>query len=520
MNFVKFVSLKYKITNNNPNKSKLQLYAGWFAGIVLYALFVCIIFMIIKLLPSTVQSNMDKYTISLFAFLCIISISTAMKNFYHEYFSSPEREILLFVPIERSQIILSRFFVITDSIVLVNFLVLFSFVLANVLAGNLDLPILLITVPQIITYSIFSSSLAHLVYSFAFFISRGKQLKKVAYLIMTGASVGVIIIIIYIQNYADFFLSNNSYFAKAFYVIFQYPFYLLSDQFYYSQIFSFTITVCLNALLFFIISYYITKLAYHKGLLAITARDTEGYANPLKISKKINHSLRNQFLIKDLLYLIRNPKLFSNFMSPILFISLIEYKNQFASWGVFLTILINIIAIVFLVILINLVFSDDLNNQELLFVVPFNIVALFKSRSKMLNFLCFLISSIFILVICILESLRIEFILFAIIQLFIITYIHSKVLVARVIKRNIGSRPGYWYSGKIVKDTFIYFFQWNIPLLFLFCFLQEYFRRFIEKHPFSLQAYIVFCLTLLIILIMIIRSKKVSKKIMEGVYHG
>lgn len=66
----------------------------------------------------------------------------------------------------------------------------------------------------------------------------------------------------------------------------------------------------------------------------------------------------------------------------------------------------------------------------------------------------------------------------------------------------------------------IYFFQWNIPLLFLFCFLQEYFRRFIENHPFSLQAYIVFCLTLLFILIMIIRSKKVSKKIMEGVYDG
>lgn len=337
---------------------------------------------------------------------------------------------------------------------------------------------------------------------------------------MTGASVGVIIIIIYIQNYADFFLSNNSYFAKAFYVIFQYPFHLLSDQFNYVQIISFTVTVCLNASLFFIISYYITKLAYHKGLLAITAMDTENSVNPLKISKKINHSLRNQFLIKDLLYLIRNQKLFSNFISPILFISLIEYKNQFASWGVFLTILINIIAIVFLVILINLVFSDDLNNQELLYVVPFNIEALYKSRSRMLNFLCFLLSSIFVIVICILESLRIEFILFAIIQLFIITYIHSKVLVARVIKRNIDSRPGYWYSGKIVKDTLIYFFQWNIPLLFLFCFLQEYFRRFIENHPFSLQAYIVFCLTLLFILIMIIRSKKVSKKIMEGVYDG
>lgn len=204
LNFVKFVSLKYKITNNNPNKSKLQLYAGWFAGIVLYALFVCIIFMIIKLLPSTVQSNMDKYTISLFAFLCIISISTAMKNFYHEYFSSPEREILLFVPIERSQIILSRFFVITDSIVLVNFLVLFSFVLANVLAGNLDLPILLITVPQIITYSIFPA-VWHTLCTVLPFYFQGKQLKKVAYLIMTGASVGVIIIIIYIQNYADFF---------------------------------------------------------------------------------------------------------------------------------------------------------------------------------------------------------------------------------------------------------------------------------------------------------------------------
>lgn len=175
LNFVRYVSLKYKITNNNPNKSKLQHYAEWFAGIVLYALFVCIIFMIIQFLPSSVQSNMDLYTISLFAFLCIVSISTAIKNFYHEYFSSPEREILLFVPIKRSQVILSRFFVITESVIFVNFLVLFSFVLANVLAGNLNLPILLITVPQIIAYSIFSSSLAHLVYSFAFLFLGGNN---------------------------------------------------------------------------------------------------------------------------------------------------------------------------------------------------------------------------------------------------------------------------------------------------------------------------------------------------------
>lgn len=118
---------------------------------------------------------MDLYTISLFAFLCIVSISTAIKNFYHEYFSSPEREILLFVPIKRSQVILSRFFVITESVIFVNFLVLFSFVLANVLAGNLNLPILLITVPQIIAYSIFSSSLAHLVYSFAFLFLGGNN---------------------------------------------------------------------------------------------------------------------------------------------------------------------------------------------------------------------------------------------------------------------------------------------------------------------------------------------------------
>ncbi|WP_062350733.1 elicitor-associated permease-like protein [Bacillus kwashiorkori] len=512
MQFIQYVSLKYKIKKNHSNMSKMQVYAGWFAGILLYSLFIAIMYFIIKLFPSSVQVNMNKYTASLYAFLCIVSISTAVKNFYHEYFLSPEREILLFVPIRHSQVILSRFFVITEGIVFFNFIVLFSFVLANVLAGNIHIFFLVITSLQIIALSIFSSSFAHVLYSFAFFLSKGRALRSIAFTIMTGASISVIFVIIYIQNYSSFFLTNNSYISSIFYVLFSYPLALISSKLGFSDVIIFSIGITFSALLFFVVSYFLTKLAYRKGFITVTIMQAERTMHSAKISQRISDSRNNFFIKKDLLYLVRNPKLFSAFVSPILFISLIEYKNQFASWGVFLTILLNIIAITFTIVLLNIIFSDDLNNQELLFVIPFNIRILYKNRSKLLHILAFLFSSIFIVIICFLESVQFEFIVFAVLQLLVITYIHSKVLVARVIKRNIGNRPAYWYSGKMVKDIFIHFLKWNIPLMILFSFLQEYFRRFLVGHPFSLQAYIVLSLSILMILIMLNRSIRIDVK--------
>lgn len=187
MNFIKYLTFKYKL-NSNHRRSSAEALADKVAFFILIAVITTIVYFVIKLFPQSIQQNMNKYSLSVFAFICVISLSSSIKKYYKEYFLSPEREILLIVPIRNSQIILSRFFIIVFDVLIIGCLFMIPFVTANYFAGNIHLGIVLITIPQIVATAILSSSFAHFLFAFAYILTKGKGLKTVAYTLMTIAS--------------------------------------------------------------------------------------------------------------------------------------------------------------------------------------------------------------------------------------------------------------------------------------------------------------------------------------------
>ncbi|MGM0890633.1 MAG: elicitor-associated permease-like protein [Bacillota bacterium] len=508
MNFIKYLSFKYKITRHKPKGSRKELLTDWLVNFLLYMALITTLYLIVNSLPQNIQENMNRYILGLFAFLCLISISTSIKKYYREYFLSLEREILLIIPIKNSQIILSRFFIVALEVVFINSIFLFPFILANYFAGNVTLEIVLITIPQIVGSSIFFSVITHILFAFAYIISKGKGLKTVAYSIMTFASVGVISIIVYFHDYKSFLLIQNNFFKSVLYLVFQYPKYLLDNQINLIDVGLFTVFISINIICLIPIAYWITDFCYKRGFLTVSSRDLEKSFYSIKVSAFFHKYIKNYFLRKDLLYLIRSPKLFSVYVSPILFTSVIEFRNQFASSGVTLPILINVFTLIITGVTLHILLSDDIEHQNLLFSIPFDIEKLFKMRSTLLHILSFLISGSYILTLCILESVKIEVIIYSIGQLFILTYISSKVILSKVLKRSNKDSRGYRYNGEIVKSIIYYIFAWNIPLLIFFSILNVYLIQILENRVLSLQANIILILILAIVIGMFYKSTK------------
>ncbi|MFD0769218.1 elicitor-associated permease-like protein [Bacillus sp. CGMCC 1.60114] len=510
MNFVKYLMFKYKLTRHSEKRSSAEVYAERAAFFIFPVISTAILYFIINLFSQHTQHNMNKYTFGLYAFVFIISLSSAIKKYYKEYFLSLEREILLIVPIKSSQIILSRFFVVALEVLIINVLFLIPFVMANYFAGNISLGIALITIPQAICVSIFSSSAAHIVFAIAYIISKGKGLKTVAYSLMTIASVGVIVIIVFLKNYKSLFLVQNNTIKDMFYIIFKYPEYLLVNHIDTMDVGIFTITLSANTMISLLLAYFLTSYCYKKGLLSVSSRDIKKSFYATKFSVFVNKHIKDFFLKKDVLYLSRSPKLFSAYLTPILFTSVIETKSHFVSSGILFPIFINVFTLFITTITLSILQSDDLENKDLLFSIPFRMERLFKSRRNLLYLLSSLIAGIYIVIICIAESVRWEYLIFGISQLLLITYISSKVMMARVIQKSNKDLCGYRYNGSLSSIIIYYFFIWNIPLLIFFSILYECLRQIIDHNYLSIHASFVLLIILAIVISMLYRSTRIT----------
>ena len=508
MNFIKYLTFKYKLTRHKSNKSKRDVLAEWIGIFILCLSVTAVLYFIVNALSENIQSQMNTYIVGLFAFLCLISISSATKTFYKEYFLSPEREILLVAPIKNSQIILARFFIVAIEVLLINTAFLLPFILANYFAGNIAIEIVWLTVPQIIAGSIFFSALAHVLYAAAFRISKGKGLKTVAFSIMTMASVGVIGVIVYASNYKRYLLNQNEWVDKIFYLLLQYPEYLLENSIELKSLVLSSLVILLQAICTIPLIYLLMDHCYKKGLLTISLRDLDQSFYSNKASIFIHKYIQNHFIKKDLLYVLRTPKLFSVYVSPLLFTSVIEFKNHFASSGITLTILINLFALFITTVTLNILLSDDKDHQDLLFSIPFDYQQLYKMRSRLVHITSFLLAGSYLLIVMVLEKVELPYIIYGIVQLFILTFISSRVILSRIMNRNANKYLGYKYNGEIVKPLFYYLFAWNIPLLIVFSILHEYLRRIIENQSLSIQAAIILILTIMIIIGMIFKSNK------------
>ncbi|GGE83804.1 elicitor-associated permease-like protein [Priestia taiwanensis] len=508
MNFINYLSFKYKLNRHKPKGSLRDLFLEVFVISFLFMVLTLILFLIIKLFPQYIQDDMNKYILGLYAFVCLISLSSSIKKFYKEYFLSPEREILLVAPIKNSQIILSRFFIVAIEIITINMMFLLPFILANYFANNIPIEIFLITIPQIVASSIFFSVIAHILFALAYIISKGRGLKTIAYSLVTFSSVGVVAIIVYLQNYSSFLLTQNKFVENIFYLLFQYPNYLLLNKIDLLNAGLFTLFVLINALCFIPIAYWMTNYCYNKGLLSISSRDLDRSFYLNKVSNVIHKCIGSHFIKKDLLYLLRSPKLFSVFVSPFLLTSVLEYKNQFASSGSLLTVLINIFTLVITSVILHILMSDDLNHQELLFSAPFDIEELYNKRVNFLHLSSFIISGTYLLTVCILESVRIEVIIYGMGQLLFITYISSRVLLSRTFKRCTKDGRGYMYDGKIIRTIVYYFFVWSVPLMIFFATLQESLVMLLDNGTFSTLGKFGNIAILVVILAMLYKGSK------------
>lgn len=508
MNFINYLSFKYKLTRHKPQKSRNQAIVERMAAIMLFGAATILLFFIIKLFPQNIQNSMNKNILGLFAFLCLLSIRTSFNKYYQEYFFSPEREILLIAPIKNSQIILSRFFVVSFEVTFINAIFLLTFTLANYFASNITIGIVLITIPQIVACSIFFTAIAHIVFAFAFIISKGKGLKTVAYLLMIFASVSITVIIMYLTNYKSFLLTQNKILEHIFYFLFQYPKYLLINKISYQGVGVFTVFTLISALFFILPAFLITNYCYNKGLISVSLRDLEKPYYSNKVSVLLHKYIKNYFLKKDVLYLIRSPKLFSVYISPLLFTSVIEFRTRYASSDFSLSVFINILAVAITIMTLKIIMSDDIEHQDLLFSIPFNIEELFKKRSALLHTLSFLIAGIYLFTISILESVRLEMIIYGMCQLFFLTYISSRVLLSKVIKRSYKDLGGYRYNGAITKSVLYYLFVWNIPLFALFSILQENLNIILKKNALTIHLGITFIIIFIVLMAMFYKSTR------------
>ncbi|MED0673552.1 elicitor-associated permease-like protein [Aneurinibacillus aneurinilyticus] len=509
MNFIKYLSFKYKL-NSNHRKSSAEALADKVAFFILIAIVTAIVYFIIKLFPQSIQDNMNQYAMGVFAFVYVISLSSAVKKYYKEYFLAPEREILLIAPIRNSQIILSRFFIVAFDVLVFGCIFLLPFVTANYFAGNIHFGIVLITIPQVLAVAIVSSFFAHTLFAFAYMFTRGKGLKTAAYTLVVIASVGVIAIIVFWQNYKSFFLVQDHLLKGIFHVLFKYPEYMLANQITGADIGIFSLVSIANMLILLFLAFSLTSFCYKKGLLSVSSRDLEKSFYISKLSAFLNKHVENAFLKKDILYLIRSPKLFSVYITPILFTSILEIRIQFASLGVFFSIFISVFIAIIVSITLNVLQTDDLNHKNLLFSIPFDIENLFKSRIILLFTLSTLVAGTFITFICLVESVRWEYLFFSLVQLLFMTYISSKVLVSRVIHKSNKNFSGYRYNGSLAGTIFYYMLVWNIPLLILFSFLSGFLMYAVEE-GFTLSLYtggilIVVCL---LVLAMFYRSTRI-----------
>lgn len=468
MSFVKFLVFKYKLNSQVVKKrSSAEVYAQrsvfLFIGII-FTLILCLVF---KAFPKTVLDNMKVYTVIFYALMTIVSISASIKKYYKEYFESKEREILLITPVKKTQIIIARFFVVALEVSILMALFYVPFILASYFNKIINIQIILITIPQILCMSFCASAFAHIIFSCAFLLCRGKGLKKTAYFLVIILSALTTAVIIFSSSYKNLVLTQNTLMKYVLYTIFQYPIYILSNSI---NALSFTFIILIYTIFLSFISFILTSYSYKKGLLSISSRELQNSFYVATISKFISKYIKNEFLKKDILFLSRNPNVFSIYISPIILICLIESKSSFFQEGFILPIFISILGIAITSITLSVIQLDDAQHKDLLLIVPLNNQKLFESRSKLNFFISVCISYLLVIIICLIRSTRLEYLIFSLVELAITIYISSRIMTARVIKKSI-KKNGYSYNGSVTAIIAYYVFTWSLPIIILFSIL-------------------------------------------------
>jgi hypothetical protein len=477
MDFIHYLKFKFKLDSSVVKKRpSSEVYAERSVLFILGTFLSLIIYFILKLVSKNILTNINMYIVYYYVLLLIITMSISIQKYYKEYFESLEREIILVAPIKQNQIALARLFLVS-----VETLVVFTFfylplIFAAFLAKGISFEVLLISIITLICLSLFESAFAHIIFSIAFLISGGKSLKIIAYSIMIFFT-SMFTMVSYFYRHKIFNINlnninlNNICLKIIFYPLLKYPQLILLSNISMIETVKFIISTIGYVCVFFIAAYKLTLICYKKGLLSISSRDLEKSLYFIFITKVFTNITDNGFLRKDILCLVRSPKVFAAYINPIIIIILITFKINFLTKPLSLPIYISTITIIINIVTLTIIQSDDSQHKDLLLIIPFDSDILIKNRSKLLFIISSIISILSFVCTILFNFITWKKLIFSFIQILIMCYIASKSMQKNIVKYNIKKTGSYRYDGYFGLTVMYYIFCSAIPQIILFTIL-------------------------------------------------
>lgn len=472
---LKFLSYKYKISAPiYSRESSIQAYGEKLAILILIIILTIIEFLLLKILPSSILSNINKYIVIFYALICIISISVSIKSYYNEYFESLERDILTFIPIKKYTLINIRFFTIIIDVVKFLSLIFIPFIIACYFSNLVNINFVILSLIQLINIAIFSCVLTNILFSFAFFISKGKGLKIIAYSLVIVVSILTSVIIIFTNNYSSLITSNNTILNYLFFTLSEYPKNIIQNNFSLNYLYIFTCII--YNLMLYILSLVISVSTANKGFLSISSRELKNSVYSYLLTNLINSHLNTGFLKKDILYIIRQPQSLSQYISPILVILLIEFKSSFFTDINALIFLVCILTTIIVSITLYIIQFNDTHHNDFLLSINIESNTLFKDRSNLIFIISSCISSTIFIILSIFRWLEIKYFISLMLLLLVINYSYSIIVTKKIILNSYEHNCGYKYEGKLILPTLYFIFIYEIPLVLLFILLLNSFN--------------------------------------------
>lgn len=320
---ISYLRLRVSLQINRLKQNKTEVNAGTVAG---YMILFCIVSVCSYfLLEFSAQDNKTIVTLGVFIILMIISIPRTFNVIYRQYFESLDREILLYIPMSHSAVVMIRYVEALLNIFKVYYLLYLPLLVTLVFSGNITILSLLFCIIGLLPINIIIVSLLKILIVISFWVSRGKNIKSTVLMLSGVITAIVYIIIIFFSSQLTQVFETNTPIYKFLLIPIELYANFLSGSEIWRYITCF-VKISLISIAIFGIAYFLTVKALNNGML-VESKETGGEGSKV-ISKKI---LFIQYLPsisqKDILYLFRSFENWKGVVFPI-FLSLL-YESKF-----------------------------------------------------------------------------------------------------------------------------------------------------------------------------------------------
>ncbi|WP_189013190.1 hypothetical protein [Paenibacillus marchantiophytorum] len=323
---ISYLRLRVSLQINRLKQNKIEENAGTVAGYMILFLIVsvCSYF----LLKFSAQDNKTIVTLSVFSILMIISIPKTFNVIYQQYFESLDREILLYIPISHSAVVLIRYVEALLNLFKVYYLLYLPLLVTLVFSGNITILSLLFCIIGLLPINIIIVSLLKILIVISFWVSRGKNIKSTV-LTLSGVITAIvyIIIIFFSSQLTQIFETKTPIYKFLLIPIELYANFLSESEIrFYITCF---LKISLISIAIFGIAYFLTIKALINGML-VESKEIGKEDSRISSKKKLLSQLFIQYLPsisqKDIRYLFRSFENWKGVVFPIFLCLLYEYK--------------------------------------------------------------------------------------------------------------------------------------------------------------------------------------------------